>query len=335
MSKLFKFTTILLLSISVTGLMSSCDKEIDTLSEDLDLLELKSSEDDESGDDRQGDKKRNHGKKSCFDIVYPISMTLPDGTVITGERDELHESIKEWREANPDVKEKAQINFPISIQYPSDEEGVDPETVEIADEEALKAAIEACPKGDKGNKDRRGHGKKACFKIVYPISMTLPDGEVVSGDRKELDEAIKAWREANPEVKERPQINFPISIQYPPEEEGGDPVVVEIADHDALEEAMKACKDDNRDDKKPRTCFKIVYPISMTLPDGSVVSGDRKELNEAIKAWRNANPDVKERAQLNFPLSVEYRPVEEGGDPVVVEFASQEEFDQAVEDCGK
>ena len=66
-------------------------------------------------------------------------------------------------------------------------------------------------------------------------------------------------------------------------------------------------KDDKGDDKKSKkkNCFYLEYPVSIKLPDDSVVEvADRKEHSEALRTWHKENPDVKERAQFIFPINI-------------------------------
>ena len=69
----------------------------------------------------------------------------------------------------------------------------------------------------------------------------------------------------------------------------------------------KSDKDGKKDGKKDRkkNCFYLEYPVSLELPDGSKIKvNDKKEAMEALKKWYNQNPDVKEKANLVFPVSI-------------------------------
>ncbi|MBE9509824.1 MAG: hypothetical protein IMY71_03015 [Bacteroidetes bacterium] len=76
--------------------------------------ELKS----ESGDrykDKDRDKDRDgRDRKECFDFVYPVSFTMPDGSTITGnDEEDLCTGIRSWYEANPDSKVKPELQYPV------------------------------------------------------------------------------------------------------------------------------------------------------------------------------------------------------------------------------
>ena len=69
----------------------------------------------------------------------------------------------------------------------------------------------------------------------------------------------------------------------------------------------KSDKDGKKDGKKDRkkNCFYLEYPVSLELPDGSTIEvNDKKEAIESLKKWYNQNPDVKEKANLVFPVSI-------------------------------
>ena len=69
----------------------------------------------------------------------------------------------------------------------------------------------------------------------------------------------------------------------------------------------KSDKDGKKDRKKDRkkNCFYLEYPVSLELPDGSTIKvNDKKEAIESLKKWYNQNPDVKEKANLVFPVSI-------------------------------
>ena len=69
----------------------------------------------------------------------------------------------------------------------------------------------------------------------------------------------------------------------------------------------KSDKDGKKDGKKDRkkNCFYLEYPVSLELPDGSSIKvNDKKEAIESLKKWYNQNPDVKEKANLVFPVSI-------------------------------
>jgi len=140
------------------------------------------------------------GKHDCFKLVFPITISMPDGSALTGSDKDLFAQVKAWYKTNPTIKEKPEFNFPIEIQWEKDII----KTVE--NEEALKKAKAFC---DKDNWD-----KKDCFELVFPVTWTLPDGSFVDmNDEKDWD-TLKAWYESHPDVKEKPNLNYPVMIIF-------------------------------------------------------------------------------------------------------------------------
>lgn len=90
--------------------------------------------------DKEGDKER----KACFEMVYPLTYNMPDGTKISGEnKKEIEAAIKKWYESNRSDK-RPSLQFPIKIKYPTDDRRGEGKTVEIENQEALKKAYADC-----------------------------------------------------------------------------------------------------------------------------------------------------------------------------------------------
>jgi len=83
-------------------------------------------------------------KTKCFDFVYPIYYTLPDGSTITVESEDDWDGIKNWYETNPGFKEKPELQYPVDIIF---EDG----TIKtINNEKEMKGVYEYCWKKDSG-----------------------------------------------------------------------------------------------------------------------------------------------------------------------------------------
>jgi len=86
--------------------------------------------------------KRGKGFK-CFSLVFPVTLTI-DGTDETFEdRATLKAAVRAYKEAAGDDFERPTLVFPVTIEYEDESQ------VEIASEEELIAAKEAC-KDDEG-----------------------------------------------------------------------------------------------------------------------------------------------------------------------------------------
>ena len=82
-----------------------------------------------------------HGNHlSCFEVIFPVTVAFPDSTTATANsRQELHQLIREWRQANPGAQGRPHITFPITVQMIED--GT---TVTINSREELRDLKESC-----------------------------------------------------------------------------------------------------------------------------------------------------------------------------------------------
>ena len=108
---------------------------------------------------------------------------------------------------------------------------------------------------DKKSKDGKDGKKKKgpCFKFKYPVSYTMGDGSVISGnDRKEIHGKMKEYFEKNGKTKEnKPKLNFPVTILSM--DDNKNVIEKKIETHEAMKEVMAYCKGakgDKGDDKK-------------------------------------------------------------------------------------
>lgn len=146
----------------------------------------------------------NLGRRGCFEFVFPISIAFPDGTTAeVGSYEELKETIRTWKENNPDAEERPHLVFPLEVVNP---EG---EVISVADFQELRALARECrPNGPGG-----GHGRH-CFKPVFPLSIAFPDGTTAEAeDRRALKQLVREWKQNNPDAEERPQFVFPVDVE--------------------------------------------------------------------------------------------------------------------------
>ena len=181
----------------------------------------------------------NIGPFGCYELVFPVTLEMPDGTTITAaEYDELAEALRGWHEANPRLRHRdhrPQFVFPIEVFT---EEG---ELVSVEDRADLKRLREACGSDEFGRRDRRGHrgNCEPCFHLVFPINIQFPDDTTTEvADRQELKQTIRQWRADNPGVDERPQIVFPINVEM---NETGE--IVTVNNREELKELRESCVD--------------------------------------------------------------------------------------------
>ena len=147
--------------------------------------------------------------------------------------------------------------------------------------------------GRDGMEERKRHNKR-CFKFVFPLTFSLGETSYTANDYQEFRDAMKANYEETGE-KQKPVFVFPIQIEFG---EGDEVETVTINSDDELKEAFQACRGEE-DDKK---CFTFGFPVSFTMPDGSVLTAeDEKDLEEKMGAFYESYTGEKKRPEVGFP----------------------------------
>ena len=269
--------------------------------------------------ERDGFDRDNFGEKrnwNCFDIVYPITIMLPNGSsyLIDSEEDSDLETIKSYYEENEGADERPSIIFPVNI---IDHEG---ETKAINSEEEMEDAYMHC--------SGRDRDKRECFGLVFPVTYIMPDGssyEIADEDVESWAE-LKAWYDANPEAEERPELQYPVDIMYESEDR-----TVTISNEEEMLAAKEECREMwGADEEEYEECFDYVYPIAFTMPDGSSIEipSDDETSWMSIRAYYEANPSDEEPV-LQYPIDIIFR-TEEG--EVTFTMDSEEDVDSFVEE---
>lgn len=169
--------------------------------------------------------------------------------------------------------------------------------------------------GRDGMEERKRHNKR-CFKFVFPLTFSLGETSYTANDYQEFRDAMKANYEETGE-KQKPVFVFPIQIQFG---EGDEVETVTINSDDELKEAFQACRGEE-DDKK---CFTFGFPVTFTMPDGSVLTAeDEKDLEEKMGAFYESYTGEKKRPEVVFPVDLMF----EDGSSLTVN--SPEEMKQA------
>ena len=53
----------------------------------------------------------------CFELVYPVTFIMPDGSIITVSNREDWDNVKGWYDSNPDSEERPALQYPVDISY--------------------------------------------------------------------------------------------------------------------------------------------------------------------------------------------------------------------------
>jgi len=169
--------------------------------------------------------------------------------------------------------------------------------------------------GRDGMEERKRHNKR-CFKFVFPLTFSLGETSYTANDYQEFRDAMKANYEETGE-KQKPVFVFPIQIEFG---RGDEVETVTVNSDDELKEAFQACRGEE-DDKK---CFTFGFPVSFTMPDGTVLTAeDEKDLEEKMQAFYESYTGEKKRPEVVFPVDLMF----EDGSSLTVN--SPEEMKQA------
>ena len=280
----------------------------------------------------------------CFDVEFPISVNLSDGSVVTiSNEEELYEGIEEYYEMGEDDN-LPEINFPINIIfYYENENGVESEDlVEIGDYEELEIYFEMCE-----DEEDFWFGFD-CVDLVYPITIQSPEGENLSfEDENSLIDHIENWYGNNPDSDQEFELIFPISVEYFSETNDQLESLIIYSEEEMEEYIEEYCiedqdddgEDDNGDDTDDGddedifydyTCGEVVFPISIEDPNGVVFNSDNEEsLLEYIEQWfidNNCNNvDCDDDFEVVYPISITY---ESGNDLITMAIQSEEMLEE-------
>ena len=280
--------------------------------------------------ERDGFDRDDFGEKrgwECFEIVYPITIMMPNGSayIIDSEEDPDLDAVKNYYKENEGAEERPSIVFPVNI---IDNVG---ETKTISSEEEMKDAYRQCSGRD------RGWGVRECFDLVFPVTYIMPDGSTYEISSEEDDAGwgdLKEWYDANPDSEERPEMQYPVEIIYETEEGN---VTLMIFNEEEMIAAKEECRemwaeDYDQDDEDERACYAFTYPISYTMPDESTIEISSEEDESgwmSIREYYQANPSEEQEPALQFPVDIIFET--EDGD-VTVTISSVEELNSFEEE---
>lgn len=81
-----------------------------------------------------------HGRgDKCFKLVFPVSIAFPDeSTTEVADRKELKQTLREWKQANPDAEERPMLAFPVTVELEDETQQ------EVGSKEDLEALKDSC-----------------------------------------------------------------------------------------------------------------------------------------------------------------------------------------------
>ena len=277
----------------------------------------------------------------CFDIQFPISVTMPDQTQVSiGNEDELYEAVESYYEMSDEYEELPEINFPINIIFYFDDENGNEleEVVGVGSYEELEMYFEICEDSwDDDGWDDEDWFEIDCVDLVYPISIVNPEGEVITvDDEYSLHEYIDQYYE-NCNSNDCGDFNlaYPLTVEY--YSETNDQVqTLTINSEEELEALLNEyCYDDGWDDEE--TCGEIVYPVTVEAPNGEqFTANSEEEVYSFMEEWYSNNCNTVEcddDFEVVYPITMEFE--DEQGEIIVMTIQSETMLDQITEQyCG-
>jgi hypothetical protein len=156
----------------------------------------------------------NLGRFGCYELVFPVTLQFPDGnSAEVNSYEEMKDALKTWRADNKDVRTRPFLSFPFDVV---NEDG---EVITVENEADQRELRIACGRNFFGNNGPKGHNDrpKLCFKPVFPFSVSLPDGKIITlnskEDRKLLHAAVRLYMKDNPGKRIRPEFVYPITVE--------------------------------------------------------------------------------------------------------------------------
>ena len=281
------------------------------------------------------------GNYMCFDIQFPIQITMPDDSQVSVvNEDELFEAVDLYYEMSDEYDGLPEINFPINIVfYFENENGNEQqEVIEIGSYEELEMYFDVCPDENNNGWDDEDWYEIDCFDLVYPLTIVNPEGEVLTVDSENnLHEYIDQYYE-NCNSNDCGDFNlyYPLTVEY--YSETNDQVqTLTINSEEELEELLDEHCYNNDDDGDGEdgldTCGEIVYPITVEAPNGDQFTGNsEEEIMTFIEEWSSNNCNTMEcdtDFELVFPITMEFE--DDQGDIIVMTIQSEVMLEEITE----
>lgn len=233
----------------------------------------------------------------CYDLEYPVSFELQDGTTATANSVDDLNAI--FDPANP----------PVDFAYPLNLTNLDTgESATANNEDELNDLLLLCdgfsgPGNGGGICDSTNInlGFIGCYDLEYPVSFELQDGTTATATS--VDELATIFTNSNP----------PVDFVYPLNLTNLDTGDAATANSESeLEDLLLLCDgfigggsgtgggicDSMNFDLGFIGCYDLVYPVSFVLEDGSIATAN--SVDELATIFTNSNPPV----DFSYPLNL-------------------------------
>lgn len=291
--------------------------------------ELLFDENYDEDDDGDYDIFEEWGNYMCFDIQFPIIITMPDDSQFSvGDEDELYEAVDIYYEMSDENEVLPDINFPINIVfYFENENGNEQEeVVEIGSYEELEMYFDLCADEEDNGWDDESWFEIDCVDLIYPISIENPEGDVIYVESEYyLHEYIdQYYQNCNSDDCGDFSLVFPITVEYYSETNDQTQVLTIDSEEELQELLDEHCYNHDGEDGLD-TCGEIVYPITVEAPNGDQFTGNsEEEIISFIEEWSSNNCNTMEcdtDFELVFPITMEFE--DDQGDIIAITIQSE------------
>ena len=281
----------------------------------------------------------------CFDIQFPVSVTMPDESQITIENeDELYEAAESYYEMSEEYDGLPEINFPINIifYYEGENGNEIEEVVGVSSQDELDLYFEICEDG--WYDEDWGWDEMECVELVYPISIENPESEIITVESEnELYEYIDQYYQNcnSDDCYGEFELVFPLTIEYY-SENNDQTQILTISSQEELDEYLEEyCNHDIGDDSDDwhvdNECGEIIYPLTIQNSNGDQITGNNEEeLQILLEEWwsNNCNSiECNSEFEIVFPITMQYE--NEQGEIIVMTIQSEEILEEITEQyCG-
>lgn len=218
--------------------------------------------------------------EACYTFVYPLTVTMPDGSPITLLDEDDWENVEAWYDANPTEVNEPTLPFPLDLIDP------DGNLLTVNDLYEMDAAFASCYSQE---------WIIECYEFVFPLTVILPDASTITLADEDDWGNVDAWYQANPTATGEPTLSYPIDLI---DEDGN---VETVTSPGELEALFESCVLEGEFDP----CFELVFPITISMPDGTSVSvNDEAEMESAIEGWFINNPTSQSEPMISFPINI-------------------------------
>ena len=278
------------------------------------------------------------GNYMCFDLQFPIQITMPDDSQVSvGNEDELFEAVDLYYEMSDEYDGLPEINFPINIVfYFENENGNEQqEVIEIVSYEELEMYFDVCPDEDNNGWDDESWFEIDCVDLVYPISIENPEGDIIYVESEYyLHEYIdQYYQNCNSDDCGDFSLVYPLTVEYYSETNDQTQILTINSEEELQELLDEYCYDDDAGEDGLDTCGEIVYPVTVEAPNGDQFTGNsEEEIMTFIEEWSSNNCNTMEcdtDFELVFPITMEFE--DDQGDIIVMTIQSEVMLEEITE----